>query len=128
MDEDRNPMIAVCGLDCEGCDIRTFPHDPEAAERIVAWYRKMGWLKENEGAADAVRKSMLCQGCRGDRRKHWSADCWILLCCVDEKHLESCHDCDTFPCERLREWGKENADYAKALARLQDMRGKERGE
>lgn len=42
-------LIAVCGIDCESCDIRKAPQDPEAAERIVAWFKKEGLLNEDEG-------------------------------------------------------------------------------
>jgi hypothetical protein len=54
--------------------------------------------------------------------KHWSADCWILQCCVDKKGLEFCSDCDEFPCEKLVEWSKGCEGYGKALERLKEMR------
>jgi len=124
MGEAEKRMIAVCGLDCGSCDIRRVPTDRGAAERVTAWFKEMGWLKEGEGLSDVVRKSPYCKGCRGDRAAHWSADCWILICCVDEKGLESCYQCDNFPCERLSDWGKRNARYAQALDRLKQMRKK----
>lgn len=122
MEETERQMIGVCGLDCGGCDIRRVPTDPEAAEHVAAWFKKMGWLKEGEGIPDVVRKSPYCKGCRGNRSVHWSADCWILICCVDEKGLEFCYQCDTFPCERLSDWGEQNARYTQALDRLKQMR------
>ncbi|MFN2164839.1 MAG: DUF3795 domain-containing protein, partial [Anaerolineae bacterium] len=60
--------------------------------------------------------------CHGDRAAHWSADCWILRCCVDERGLESCAECVEFPCARLLEWAHGDAQYEQALARLQAMR------
>lgn len=115
-------LVAVCGLDCGSCDIRLVPTDPEAAGRVVAWFRDMGWLEENEGVAEIIKRSMYCKGCRGDRSVHWSADCWILNCCVDEKGLSFCYECDDFPCEQLIEWGNQSANYGEALGRLQAMR------
>jgi hypothetical protein len=92
-------MIAVCGL--------------------IGWFKEMGWLEEQEGMAEVIERRMYCQGCRGDRSIHWSADCWILECCVDNRQLESCHECDLFPCDRLVTWSRQNASYTQALSRLQ---------
>lgn len=113
--------IAACGLDCEPCAIRRFPFDEAAANNVVAWYRKMGWLKGDEGVAEAVARKMCCHGCRGDREVHWSADCWILACCVDGKGLKHCSECAAFPCDRLVERAKTDESYGKAFARLQEM-------
>jgi hypothetical protein len=114
-------MIAVCGLDCGGCDIRLVPTEAPAAERVVAWFHEMGWLQAGEGVAEVLERRMYCQGCHGDRSLHWSANCWILQCCVDEKGLEHCHECPTFPCERLSEWAEGSDRYTRALGRLQQM-------
>lgn len=122
MTEAGKAMIAVCGLDCGTCDIRRLPVDPQAAERVVSWFREMGWLQPGEGVAEAIERRMVCQGCRGDRTVHWSADCWILHCCVDDKGLDFCHECPAFPCERLGRWARGNERYAQALHRLQQMR------
>ncbi len=115
------PMMAVCGLDCGDCDIRLLPTDAEAAQRVVAWFKEMGWLAKSEGVAEALERGMYCCGCRADRALHWSPDCWILHCCVDEKGLASCYQCQDFPCQRLSDWATQNASYAQALARLQSI-------
>ncbi len=78
MGETKKGMIAVCGLDCGGCDIRRVPNDPEAAQRVVTWFKQKGWLKEDEGVHEVIERSMYCMGCRGDRLIHWSPECWIL--------------------------------------------------
>ena len=62
-----------------------------------------------------------CDGCRGDRAKHWSASCWILKCCVDDKGLEFCNKCEDFPCQKLEEWAGKSSRYTVALNRLKDM-------
>ena len=115
-------MIAVCGLDCGGCEIRLAPTDADAARSVIAWFQQMGWLAEHEGLAEVIERRMVCQGCRGDRSVHWSADCWILQCCVDEKHLAYCHECAAFPCQRLIEWSQQNTSYIEALNRLRRMK------
>jgi len=116
-------LIGVCGLDCGDCDLRKAPTDAEAAERVVAWFREEGWLQTGEGMSEVIERSMYCKGCRGDRSVHWSPDCWILQCCVDEKGLEFCYECDVFPCERLEKRAGESPRYAEALNRLRQMGG-----
>lgn len=122
MGRNEGRLIAVCGLDCTDCDIRRVPTDAEAGERVVAWFKEMGWLEESEGVTEVIERSMYCKGCRGDRMVHWSPECGILRCCVDEKGLGFCYKCDKFPCEQLREWGEKGGKYEKALSRLQRMR------
>jgi hypothetical protein len=75
-----------------------------------------------EGVDEIIGRGMYCQGCRGDRAVHWSADCPILVCCVDERGLQSCSACDAFPCARLTDRARENARYTAALQRLEEMR------
>jgi hypothetical protein len=114
--------IAACGLDCGGCDIRLLPLDPDAAARVVAWFHEMKWLAEGEGVDEAIARGMYCRGCHGDRTVHWSADCTILICCVDERGLELCSECKEFPCALLTDRAETNAQYARGLQRLQALR------
>jgi len=113
----ENQMIAVCGLDCSGCDILQATNDPKIAQGIVDWFKR----ERNE---EVKVKDVHCLGCRGDRTKHWSPDCWILQCCVDKKGLEFCYECEDFPCEKLVEWSKTNKGYGQALNRLKEMKKK----
>jgi hypothetical protein len=119
--------IAACGLDCGSCEIRRLPFDEKAAQKTIGWYRQMGWLKEDEGVADALERKMYCSACKGDRSAHWSVNedgtctCWILACCVDQKGLEFCSNCNEFPCERLVDWSKTDHSYTAALHRLEGM-------
>jgi hypothetical protein len=115
-------LMAACGLDCESCEIRLAPTDPAAAKVVLDWFRQQGWLGEDEGMAQAIERKMYCTGCLGDRETHWSADCWILACCVDQRGYSNCSECEAFACDRLVEWAKQNDGYAAALARLREMR------
>jgi hypothetical protein len=117
-----NRQIAACGLDCGSCEILRVPTDPEATRSVTDWFRRMGWIGEGEGVEDVVRKAPYCLGCRGDRSVHWSSDCWILKCCVDDKVLDHCSECDEFPCEKLSEWSKKNEGYSRAFERMKRMR------
>ncbi|MCD6284492.1 MAG: DUF3795 domain-containing protein [Anaerolineae bacterium] len=115
-------MIGACGLDCGSCKIRLVPTDPLAAEAIVKWFRRQGWLSDGEGMAEIIERKMYCTGCLGDRDTHWSADCWILQCCVDGRGHRHCSECDTFPCARLVDRAEQDERYQAALARLREMR------
>ena len=111
--------MAVCGIDCSPCPLLRASHgDAEAAEHLAGWWKSEGWLEEGEGAAEILAGGPHCLGCRGDRAAHWSANCWILKCCVDDRGVQSCHECDDFACERLVQWAAQNGKYAAALAYL----------
>ena len=114
-------MMAACGLDCATCEIRLAPADPAAAKLLVAWFRQQGWLSEGEGMPEVIERKMYCTGCLGDRDTHWSADCWILACCVDRRGLGNCSECESFACDRLVEWAQQNEGYGAALARLRAL-------
>jgi hypothetical protein len=107
-------MTAACGLDCGTCSIRRHPFDEAAAAEIIPRYRTKGWLRENEGVAEAIARKMGCNGCHSERSAHWSADCWILQCCVDQKGLQHCAERAGFPCARLVEWSATDDSYGKA--------------
>ena len=113
------PLMAACGLDCEECEIRLASDNPELASRISDWFHR-------HGSPEVVPEHVRCSGCKGDRAKHWSADCWILLCCVDKRGLEFCYECQAFPCVKLNEWAETDNRYKEALNRLKEMKkGKE---
>mgnify|MGYP001078066535 CR=1 FL=1 len=112
-------MMAVCGLDCGTRDIRRAPTAPDAAQVVVAWFQEMGWLEEHESIAEVTERGIVCTGCRGDRYVHWSPDCPLLGCCVDEKHLEHCAQCDEFVCTNLEAFAHDGqAHHAEAIERL----------
>ncbi|MFW6117461.1 MAG: DUF3795 domain-containing protein [Thermoproteota archaeon] len=120
-------MIAVCGLNCGSCDLRKAPEDSEAAERVVAWFRREGWLKQDEGMEEVIQRGMYCKGCRGDQSVHWSPECWMLKCCVDQKGHQFCYQCKDFPCKRLSERAQQNEGYRRALDRLKKLKEERTG-
>ncbi len=119
----KESMIAPCGLDCEPCSIRMIPLDAETAEEAIEWFKQMGWLKEDEGVKEAIERNLYCKGCHSDRDDvHWSPDCGILKCCLDEKNLEFCYECEDFICEQLKKWGEEGEHHQKAIENLMLMK------
>lgn len=108
-------MLAPCGLDCSACDIHRAKDDPGLMKTILDWFKTE---RKMELSSEQIR----CDGCLGNRSNHWSPDCWILKCAVDEHHHESCSECDEFPCEKLEKWAQSDAGYSRALGRLKEMR------
>ncbi len=106
--------IAVCGLDCAECDIFQAARDPALAERLVERFKA-------RGRTDATPAWFQCQGCRGDRARCWSDDCWIWQCCVAGRQLDSCARCADFPCSKLAGWAAGSARYTRALECLRAL-------
>ena len=111
----EDQMMAACGIECFKCDIFQAPTDPKIAQHIADWFKK----ERNE---EVKLENIHCSGCRGERPKHWSPDCWILKCCVDDKGMEFCNECSGFPCAKLVDWSKTDQGYGAALDRLKEMR------
>ena len=120
MSQKNVEMLAACGLDCGPCPIRRIPLDADATEQMIGWFREMGWLEESEGVAEAIERGMYCRGCQGDRATHWSGNCEILLCCVDERDQQHCGQCaELMSCEKLDVFaGDEHGHHGEAVARL----------
>jgi hypothetical protein len=108
-------MIAACGLDCTECDIYQAADNPEIANRIVDWFSR-------ERGIEVKPEDVHCEGCKGDRAQHWSLECWILKCCIDDKGLGFCYGCEEFPCPKLNERAKGSERYGHALERLKRLK------
>ena len=120
MAQAEGEMLAACGLDCGPCPIRRIPIDADAAGKMVAWFKQMGWLQEAEGVAEAIERGMYCKGCQGDRSVHWSNNCEIMLCCADEKHKRHCGQCaELMSCDKLEAFANDkDAHHKEAVDRL----------
>ncbi len=103
----RRWFLTPCGLDCYDCSIRL-----RTKEELNYWARQNVDL-------DKIR----CDGCRSSRKKnHWSPNCEILQCCVYERKLEFCAECQDFPCDNIRDWAKEHKHHAEAVKRLEEIK------
>jgi len=103
--------MAVCGLDCNQCDIMLAKEDPHIRQEI------MDWLRDERGVS-AEPEDIRCGGCREDREGCWSADCWIYACAVEDHEVNDCSECPGFPCYRLRAWSQGSPRYQQAFERL----------
>jgi hypothetical protein len=107
MDRPNRWWLTPCGLDCSSCSIHL-----RTEEELDYWRGQNVDLEK-----------IRCDGCRSDRKgDHWSPQCKILICCVDEKGLEFCSQCDEFPCHILEEWIGGMDHHAKAVEKLKEMK------
>ncbi len=118
----EEPRLGACGLECRECSIYLARSDENVAHDVMDWFIEMGWLDGEMDVEEFMSDGPYCLGCHGDRDTHWSPDCWILHCCVDEKGLDNCSECDEFPCERLERWAENDDGYAEGLERLKGLR------
>lgn len=116
--------IAACGLHCHECSILRASFDEEEAKKVRNWLLDTNMLEGCVNIDDFMKEGPYCEGCHGDVKNHWAPDCWILECCVNDKELDNCSQCDYFACDRLIEWSKENEDYNEALERLKRLKKK----
>lgn len=95
--------------------------DKDEAERLMDWFLEQGWLQEKKSVQEFMEDGPYCTGCHGDKETHWSPDCRILKCCVDERELDNCSGCSDFPCEKLKEWAAGDEEYTEAFERLRAL-------
>jgi hypothetical protein len=85
-------MIGYCGYNCHLCAARS--DDPAERQALVdGWRRYFG--HENYTA-----ENVKCAGCRGDGEVA-DKQCQARPC-ARAKGVESCADCEEFPCDKLR--------------------------
>lgn len=114
MNEKKQQKISVCGLDCGNCDIYNASNNPEIAHQLV---------KQFQGAWEDVKaEDFHCNGCRSNKTQCWTPDCWIRECCVNNKNLEYCYECQEFPCIKLKKWANKSERYGTALNQLKKMK------
>jgi hypothetical protein len=109
-------VISVCGLDCTQCKIYQAPNNPKIADRLVKIFDKM-W--------DNVKpEDFHCSTCKGPLLECWTKECWIRYCCINDRKLEYCYQCQDFPCKGLEKRAKKNKRYLIALNNLKKMKKK----
>jgi len=84
-------MIAYCGYNCALCAARS--EDPEVRQKMVDGWRRIF------GHEHYTAENVFCVGCRAEG-PHADQQCTARPCVI-ETGLESCADCDEFPCQKV---------------------------
>jgi hypothetical protein len=85
-------MIGYCGYNCHLCAARS--DDPAVRQKLVDGWRKIF------GHQDYTAENVKCDGCLSDGTVA-DKSCQARPC-AKEKGLESCADCDEFPCDKMK--------------------------
>jgi hypothetical protein len=65
-----------------------------------------------------------CNGCRANMGKIFWGECDLYTCCAG-KNKNNCGKCDSFPCDKLKEWASgENPERIQNLFELNDRDNK----
>jgi hypothetical protein len=118
----KQEEIGACGLRCEQCSIYRIPFDGVAAQEMRTWFAENGWIEKDMEVEEFISRGPYCTGCRGPVGTHWSPDCDIRHCCIKEKGLHHCSQCNEFPCEKLESWAQTDETYSEAFERLKKMK------
>ncbi len=89
------------------------------------------YIASNEGTLEELSKKfnrpveeLECYGCKITQTPLTGDDrCGILNCAVD-RNLESCHECEDYPCDRLKNFQGDQAPHHSAIFKLFDQRKK----
>ncbi|MDR2897579.1 MAG: DUF3795 domain-containing protein [Spirochaetaceae bacterium] len=93
----ENKMIAVCGLDCAGCDAfkATQANDDVMRAKVAA-----EWSKMNN--AEILPEHINCGGCRTGNLPLFA---YCGMCdmrkCAAERKIPHCGVCSDYPCESV---------------------------
>jgi hypothetical protein len=85
-------MIGYCGYNCHLCAARS--DDPAVRQKLVDGWRKLF------GHESYTAENVKCAGCRSDGPIA-DKQCQARPCAM-ERGVESCADCEEFPCEKVR--------------------------
>lgn len=74
------------------------------------------------------REEAKCTGCATMKKPFWGGDCAVKTCC-EGKELDHCGQCGEFPCEMLRDMGKEQGyDSSEKIAQCRKWAEQEAAE
>ena len=94
MGKTEDKMIGYCGYNCYLCAARS--DDINVRQKLVNAWRK--YLGHEHYTAENVA----CEGCKSKGNKIADKQCEARPC-AQEKGLESCAQCDEFPCNKVKD-------------------------
>lgn len=92
---------AYCGLYCGACPIRAATERGEVEEKAAEW--------------GLPAEDIVCHGCKSKVKAKLSADCVMRLCAQDHG-LESCAECDEYPCNTLQTFERDGYPHHSVIA------------
>lgn len=99
-----------CGLYCGACGVLVGRHQGRLKE-IADWF-------------ELPEKDVICYGCKSEQCAAFCTECPIKKCAI-EKGLESCHECDDYPCQTLKDFRHDEATHhsvvLKNLERMKEI-------
>jgi len=93
MGKTEDKMIGYCGYNCYLCAARS--DDINVRQKLVNAWRK--YLGHEHYTAENVA----CEGCKNEGDKIADKQCQARPC-AREKGLESCAQCNDFPCDKVK--------------------------
>ena len=106
-DKPKRWWLTPCGLNCSFCPIH------------LRTDGELNYYRQRNVDPEKIR----CDGCRSDRTgNHWSPDCELLQCCVDQRGFEFCAECPEFPCSIINKWAQDYDHHKQAVRRLAEMK------
>jgi len=113
MIKSEDEMIGYCGYNCHLCAARS--DDINVRRKLVEAWRK--YL----GHQHYTVENVACEGCKSEGNKIADKQCGARPC-AREKCLESCAQCDEFPCNKMRKLMGTTAGLVTVLAsKLKDI-------
>lgn len=95
-------MLAYCGLYCEQCSFKV-AYDTQDMKHLEHYPKSDEWSQK-------VLRECNCDGCKSDNCL--CGDCTMQPCAVG-KNLDTCADCDSFPCEYIDEFANDGIPHHK---------------
>ena len=85
-----------CGLNCRACPVLVANQNNTVAARAAEW----GMEPEN----------LVCHGCKSEHTAVFCVKCEMRTC-AQEKGIEFCFECDSFPCTMLVNFNNDKAAH-----------------
>ena len=133
MDKEKSiRWIGYCGAYCKSCIFfnKIISEESKFLEYLIAWVNLNKWYKPFSFKWEEAEKFMKemkegkfnCESCRIN--PNWK-DCPVYLC-AKEKNLAGCWECESFPCEKLKNVWKNHPEYLAKFVRTVREQGIEK--
>jgi hypothetical protein len=124
-------LVTVCGLYCGKCAIYDGSIGDTAKKlsellkshgltrETMAMIPGVDWYDDFENGLNWCQETVKCGGCRSDMR--FNPMCELHKCCVQEKGLDFCFECDQFPCDTVRTFEQQFFPCIDTLQKIKEV-------